>query len=118
MGRPKGYTAMIHADLSPLANHLWQSTVCAVAAGVTTLALRKNRAAVRYWVWLAASVKFLIPFSLLVSAGAGVGWRTIPATEQPRFSFVVTEISRPFGPSPPAAPSPAALSASDSLPAV
>ena len=55
------------ADLSPLANHLWQSTLCVVAVWLLTLALKKNRAAVRYWLWLAASVKFLIPFSLLVS---------------------------------------------------
>ena len=31
--------------------------------------LRTNRAQVRYWVWFAASAKFLIPFSLLVGLG-------------------------------------------------
>ena len=71
---------MTFADLSPLANHLWQSTLFAAVAWLLTLALRKNRAAVRYWIWLAASVKFLIPFSLLVSAGAQLGWRTAPAS--------------------------------------
>ena len=50
-----------------VANHLWQSTLFAVAAWLLTLALWNNRAAVRHAVWLAASVKFLIPFSLLVS---------------------------------------------------
>ena len=59
-----------------LANHLWQSTLFAVAAWLLTLALRNNRAAVRHAVWLAASVKFLIPFSLLMSLGGQVGWRT------------------------------------------
>ena len=47
-------------------NHLWQSSLFVVAVWVLTLVLRTNRAAVRYWLWLAASVKFLLPFSLLV----------------------------------------------------
>ena len=78
------------------ANHLWQSTLFAAVVWLLTLALRKNRAAVRYWLWLAASVKFLIPFSLLVSAGAQLGWRTAPAVAQPRFPFVMEEIAQPF----------------------
>src|ERR1017187_4376951 len=98
---------MTFADLSPWANHLWQSTLFAAVAWLLTLALRKNRAAVRYWIWLAASVKFLIPFSLLVSAGAQLGWRAAPAVAQPRFSFVMEEIAQPF-----------ALPASTPLPAV
>lgn len=52
-----------------LANHLWQSTLFAAAVGALALALRKNQARVRYWLWLAASVKFLIPFSMLVVLG-------------------------------------------------
>lgn len=87
---------MILANLSPLANHLWQSTLCVVVAGLLTLVLRKNRAAVRYWIWLAASVKFLVPFSLLVTAGGHFAWHTAPAAGQPQFSFVMDEISRPF----------------------
>jgi bla regulator protein BlaR1 len=87
---------MILADLSPLANHLWQSTLSAALAWLLTLALRKNRAAVRYWIWLAASVKFLIPFSLLVSAGGHFAWRGAPAIRQPQLSVVMDEVSRPF----------------------
>jgi len=45
---------MIPTNLSPLANHLWQSTLFTAAAWLLTLALRKNRAAVRYGLWLAA----------------------------------------------------------------
>jgi hypothetical protein len=71
---------MTFADLSPLANHLWQSTLCVAMAWLLTLGMRKNRAAVRYGLWMAASVKFLIPFSLLVSAGAQLEWRTVPIT--------------------------------------
>ena|SRR5438093_5717876 len=60
---------MIPAYLSPLANHLWQSTIFAGAVVLLTLVLKTNRAQARYWLWLAASVKFLIPFSLLVTTG-------------------------------------------------
>jgi len=87
---------MTLADLSPIANHLWQSTLCVAAVWLLTLTLRKNRAAVRYWLWLAASAKFLIPFSLLVAAGGQLGWRTAPAIAQHQLSFVMEEISQPF----------------------
>ncbi|HEY0301135.1 MAG TPA: M56 family metallopeptidase, partial [Rhizomicrobium sp.] len=52
-----------------LLDHLWQSTLFLAAAGLLTLVLRRNAAAVRYALWFAASVKFLVPFSLLVSVG-------------------------------------------------
>ena len=62
--------------LSPLANHLWQSTLFAAVAGLLTLALRNNHARLRHWVWLAASCKFLIPVLLLIGLGGQVRWRT------------------------------------------
>ena len=83
---------MTLADLSPIANNLWQSTVFALAAWLLTiLALRKNRAAVRYWVWFAASVKFLIPFSLLVSIGNEFAWHSSPTITQPQFANVINQ---------------------------
>ena len=109
---------MTLADLSPLANHLWQSTLCAIVAWLLTLTLRKNRAAVRYWIWLAASAKFLIPFALLAGVGSQLAWRTAPATAQPRFSFVMDEISRPFVFSAPAARLVGERSPSDVFPAI
>ena len=70
------YLSALWSGVAPgLANHLWQSTLVAVAAGVLTLALRKNQARTRYWLWLAASTKFLIPFSLLVRIGASFAWQ-------------------------------------------
>jgi bla regulator protein blaR1 len=75
-------------------DHLWQSTLFAVVIWLLTLALRKNRAAVRYWMWLSASVKFLIPFSMLVSVGSQFGWRTAPAIAKPQISLVMEEVSR------------------------
>ena len=53
-----------------LGNHLWQSTLFVVAVALLTLAFRQNRAGTRYWLWLAASLKFLLPFSLLINLGA------------------------------------------------
>ena len=50
-------------------DHLWQSTLVALAVGLLTLAFRKARAAVRHGLWVAASVKFLVPFAVLEAAG-------------------------------------------------
>jgi bla regulator protein blaR1 len=70
---------MVHEVL----NHLWQSTVFAAAVGLLTLAFRKNGAHVRYGLWLAASCKFLIPFSVLGELGSRLSWRTAPAAKVP-----------------------------------
>jgi uncharacterized protein (TIGR03435 family) len=56
--------------LSPIANHLWQSTLFVVIAGLLTLTLKRNQARTRHWIWLAASLKFLVPFSLLIALGS------------------------------------------------
>ncbi len=52
-----------------LANHLWQSTLFAAVAALVAMSLRKNQARTRYWIWLAASVKFVVPFFLFISLG-------------------------------------------------
>jgi len=52
---------MMPAPLSTVANHVWQSTLFAGAAALLALMLRRNQAEVRYRLWLAASIKFLIP---------------------------------------------------------
>ena len=84
------------AYLSSLANHLWQSTLFTGIAGLLTLALGNNRARVRHWVWLVASWKFLIPFSVLISLGGQIHWRTDPQTAQSSLSLVMDEVSQPF----------------------
>jgi bla regulator protein BlaR1 len=55
---------MIPSYVGPIVNHLWQSTVFVAVAGMLTLLLRRNLARTRYWLWLVASAKFLIPFGL------------------------------------------------------
>ena len=58
---------------APLANHLWQSTLIAGFAYLIAVRLRPNRAPIRHVVWVMASAKFLIPFSLLVAVGTHIG---------------------------------------------
>jgi len=59
--------------ISGLINHLWQSTLFCGGAWLITLALRANSASLRHWVWLLASLKFLVPFSLLFYVGSYIG---------------------------------------------
>ena len=74
------YFSEVPAAIAPaMANHLWQSTLLAVLAAILTLAFKKNQARVRYSLWLAASLKFLVPFSLLISLGSRLA--------SPRFSL-------------------------------
>jgi uncharacterized protein (TIGR03435 family) len=104
---------MIPANLSPLANHLWQSTVFAGAAWLLTLSLRRNRASVRYALWLAASLKFLVPFSLLMNAGSSLGWQRPAPIAQAPVSVVLAQIGRPFAEIEPLVSAPAAAPASN-----
>ena len=82
--------------LLPLANHLWQSTLFAAGAGLLTLLLRGNFARVRYWIWVATSLKFLIPFSVLFALGASLGSRTLSEETTPTASLIVREVAQPF----------------------
>ena len=70
----KSLSAMGNSLAPGLANHLWQSTLVVVAAALLTLVLRRHQARSRYWLWLAASLKFLVPFSFLVSIGKKLAW--------------------------------------------
>ncbi len=60
-------------------NHLWQSTLFTGVIAILALALRHNRARLRYGLWLAASVKFLVPFALLAATGSVLEWQQAPA---------------------------------------
>jgi uncharacterized membrane protein len=80
---------------SALMNHLWQSTLFVIVVWLATLALRKNSARVRCWLWTAGSVKFLVPFSMLVGLGERFQWRAAPAAVQPAVSFVMQDILAP-----------------------
>jgi len=78
-------------ELFFLLNHLWQSTLF---AGVAWLAcrtmLRSNSPRVRFGVWLVASMKFLVPFSALVTIGHRLAVRPLlpPSRSQQVFDVV------------------------------
>jgi bla regulator protein BlaR1 len=83
-------------------NHLWQSTVVAFAAALLAFAFRKNRAHVRHGLWFTASIKFLVPFALLMAVGNDA-WNSF-ATEKLAHEVIaptavvskVAQITEPF----------------------
>lgn len=87
---------MSNADLSPLANHLWQTTLFVAAIWLLAFFLKGNRAQVRFWLWLAASMKFLIPFAALVAIGRQFDWRPSTSSGNPEVAFVIDTIGQPF----------------------
>ncbi len=71
-----------------LLNHLWQSTLVAAAAWLACRSMLKaNSPAVRFAVWLAVSVKFLVPFALFVEAGHRLYVRPLLTVIQSRQVF-------------------------------
>lgn len=83
-----------------LSNHLWQSTLFGLAAALVAAALRRNGAHIRHLVWLTASLKFLLPFSLLLSLGSQFA-STRPASPADALpietvSVVMDQIAQPF----------------------
>jgi uncharacterized protein (TIGR03435 family) len=81
-------------------NHLWQSSCFALLAGLLAFLLRRYSPKVRYWVWLSASLKFLVPFALLVSLGSVVPHPPPHPLSVPAAVFPNTlgEIAEPFSP--------------------
>lgn len=85
--------------MSPLpfiANHLWQSTLFAACAALATLGLRTNRAGARYLVWLAASIKFLVPFGWLAAIGRTIGPWALPRIAAGDLPAAVDAVGVPF----------------------
>jgi beta-lactamase regulating signal transducer with metallopeptidase domain len=78
-----------------ISDHLWQSTAFAAAVALLTPAFRSNRSHVRYWLWFAASVKFLIPFTALLWLGARIELMPIERSGQPIIGVLDT-VARPF----------------------
>jgi beta-lactamase regulating signal transducer with metallopeptidase domain len=77
-------------------NHLWQSTLVMGLAWLLTLALKKNHARTRYWVWMIASAKFLIPFSLFITAGEWIRSLVAAPIEKPGLAAAMEQITQPF----------------------
>jgi len=78
---------------------LWMDGMRALFTGVVVLLalmLRKNQARTRYWLWLAASAKFLIPFSLLAAMGGQLAWSGHTSGAQSGASIAIQQVSRPL----------------------
>lgn len=95
--------------LADFVNHLWQSTLFAAAIGVLIATLRGERASVRYWLWWAASVKFLVPFSLLTMLGGALAGAVVPAFELAGWPATLDAVAEPLQGSSAVAPFTAAL---------
>ena len=83
-----------HTAFPALANHLWQSTLFTAAVLLLSFALRKTSARSRYVILLAASIKFLVPFSWLVAIGSRLSpaHRAVSATE----TYAIEQLAQPF----------------------
>jgi bla regulator protein blaR1 len=84
---------------SMITAHIWQSTLFAGVAGMLTLALKRNQARTRYWVWFIGLVKFLVPFGVLVSLGSHLAFPQLPRWTskaplimEPAISFVTGDV--------------------------
>jgi uncharacterized protein (TIGR03435 family) len=97
-----------------LANHLWQSTLVTGIAWLLSISLRNNHARMRYWVWMIASVKYLIPFSLLIAAGESLRSAFATPIQRPVLAAAMEQITLPFS----LAASPASVSSSSATPEV
>jgi hypothetical protein len=87
--------------VSMVVNHLWQSTLFAVAAGLLTAIFRNNGAHIRHWLWLSASIKFLLPFSVLIVLGSQLASHTAPvsatsASTPEQWSALMERITQPM----------------------
>jgi beta-lactamase regulating signal transducer with metallopeptidase domain len=69
--------------ITALLDHLWQSTLFAAVVALSVPLFRKQRAAIRFWLWFAASMKFLFPFALLTIAARHIFAMTAPTIAAP-----------------------------------
>jgi len=89
--------SLVCADAArQLGNHLWQSTLFAGVVALIALALRKYQARVRYWLWIAASAKFLIPLALLMALGSHLARPSHSTESQTGMVAAVDAMSQPF----------------------
>jgi bla regulator protein BlaR1 len=82
--------------LAEITNHLWQSTLTAIALAALAATLRAHGAHIRYWIWWAASVKFLVPFSLLAALGGSLATRSVPVYVFGAWSETFGRLARPM----------------------
>jgi beta-lactamase regulating signal transducer with metallopeptidase domain len=77
-------------------DHLWQSTLFALGAGLLVLAFRRAPAGVRYGLWFSASVKFLVPFAALAALGRLALERFVAPGYAPAGAALIERTTRPL----------------------
>lgn len=82
--------------MSLLFDHLWQSTLFAGALGLLTLLFRANGASIRYALWFAASMKFLLPFAALTLLGSALFQPLAPTLAAPAMLYRMQPAAQPF----------------------
>jgi len=93
--------------IDALLDHLWQSTLFAAVIGLLVPLFRSNSAAVRFWLWFAASVKFLIPLSIFAVLGRYLLGPVIPDVTV-RIISAIQPVAAPFAANAPVLAAPAA----------
>ena len=78
------------------ADHLWQSTLFAAVAALVAFLLKRHSPSLRYWVWFAASAKFLVPFAALVALGGYSSWRSIEIVPYREGPVLIETVGQPF----------------------
>jgi len=76
--------------------HLWQSTLFAGLAALLALAFRRQRAGIRYCIWMAASLKFVIPFAVLIEIGTHIPWPAAVPLARPHLTLAAPDFSIPL----------------------
>ena len=94
--------------MTALLDHLWQSTLFALPLGALSLLLRRHAASLRFWLWFAASVKFLVPFSVLMVLGGAVTLPVVPMLPDGPALEVLQNTAAPFANAPAASVVPGA----------
>jgi len=77
-------------------DHMWQSTLVMFVAWLLAIGLRRNQARTRYWVWMAASVKLLVPFALLSAIGERLRPTSMHLFKPPQITSAFVTMVRPF----------------------
>jgi bla regulator protein blaR1 len=76
-------------------NRIWQSSLFTAVVALLVLALRRYSASARFWLWMSASLKFLVPFAFLAILGSHLSWRAAPPTREPP-ARTLTRLAQPF----------------------
>jgi TonB family protein len=95
---------MTESALRLAADHLWQSSLVIMGAAVLVLLGRRWPASWRHAIWLASSIKFLVPFAVLVAIGGAIPLPAVDDPGAPSALSTVLAIGAPFSASQPPLP--------------